>query len=76
MKEIIFSNWNFMRFLRLAIGIGIIVESIATSQWALLILGVLFTIMPVLNVACCGAGGCSVPTRKYKQPEQETNYEE
>ena len=76
MKQIIFRNWNFMRFLRLAIGIGIIVQSVATRQWVLGILGILFTIMPLFNVGCCGVGGCGLPAKKFKIPEKEITYEE
>lgn len=33
MKQVIFSNWNFMRFLRLGLGMAIIVQSVMAGNW-------------------------------------------
>lgn len=41
MKQVIFSNWNFMRFLRLGLGIAIIVQSVMAGNWTMGILGLL-----------------------------------
>ncbi|MBX3239122.1 MAG: hypothetical protein KIT80_10100 [Chitinophagaceae bacterium] len=64
MKDIILNNWNFMRFLRLGIGVFILVQGILMQDWVVAALGGLFSLMPVLNIGCCGAGGCSVPVQK------------
>jgi hypothetical protein len=64
MKQAILSNWNFMRFLRLGLGIFIIVQAVIAKDWTMGILGTMFTLMPVFNIGCCGAGGCAVPPPK------------
>jgi len=85
-------NWNFMRFLRLAMGVFIIVQGVQTQQWLfiilgalftlmpllnVIILGALFTLMPLLNVGCCAASGCNAPIRSgNKTMPEEINYEE
>ncbi len=59
-------GWNFMRVLRLALGIFIIVQGIVVRDWLFVGAGVLFSLMPILNTGCCGASGCNVPVRKTK----------
>ncbi len=76
MKQIIFSNWNFMRFLRLGLGIAIIVQAAMAGNWTMGILGLLFTAMPVFNIGCCGAGGCNTPTKKTFETTKDISYEE
>ncbi len=76
MKQTIFSNWNFMRFLRLILGIVIIVQSIIIKDWPLALLGLLFTAMPVFNIGCCGVGSCAVPDKKRDEIKKEIMYEE
>jgi hypothetical protein len=77
MKQAIFSNWNFMRFLRLVLGVIIIIQAVIAKEWAIVVLGVAFTAMPIFNVGCCGAGGCA-PNSTNKSPEntKDITYEE
>lgn len=59
------SGWNLGRILRLIIGIIILIQGVEAQHWVLVILGFMFTLMPVLNSGCCnsiGAAGCK-PTR-------------
>lgn len=66
-------NWDFMRVLRLALGIFIIVQSVITKDWLFVGAGVLFSLMPILNIGCCGASGCDTPVpKKYKKMEDIT----
>jgi len=53
------SNWNLMRVIRLALGIIIIMQGVDAQQWMLVGLGGLFTLMPLLNVGCCGITACN-----------------
>lgn len=76
MKQATLSNWNFMRFFRLGLGIAIIVQSVMAKDWTMGILGSLFAGMAVFNVGCCGAGGCSTPTRKTSANTKDISYEE
>lgn len=78
MKRIIFSDWNFFRILRLGIGIAIIAQAFLSKSWGIGILGVYFTILPLFNIGCCGAGNCNVPgdrsgLRKNSFPEEKSS---
>jgi hypothetical protein len=76
MLTTIFSNWNFMRWMRLGLGIAIIGQSIAAREFSMIIIGGLFAGMALLNIGCCGAGACAAPLRKTSSPAKETAYEE
>ncbi len=71
-------NWNLMRIIRLGLGIFIIVEGIRTKMWILIGLGMLFSIMPLLNIGCCATGNCSVSPKKKKDSSgiEDVTYEE
>lgn len=69
-------NWDLMRVLRLALGIFIIAEGIQTKEWLFVGLGGLFSLMPLLNIGCCGASGCSTPVEKSNQKTENITYEE
>ena len=75
MFQKIFSNWNAMRAIRLAIGIYIVVQSIQTQEWMFVALGGLFTLMPLLNIGCSG-GACSTPISKGDNKTEDVTYEE
>lgn len=70
------SNWNFMRVLRLALGIYIIVQGFVDNQWLFVALGGLFSLMPLLNIGCCSASGCNTPVRKSNKKLEDISYEE
>ena len=77
MREKLLSNWGFMRVFRLALGIYIIVQGIHANEWMFIVLGALFSIMPLMNIGCCGASGCNttqVNTKNNKN--EEVKYEE
>ncbi len=76
MIQNIFKNWNFVRILRLAMGIFLVVEAVKSGMWLLVFVGVVFIAMPLLNIGCCATGDCSVPTRKSKNNRDEVQYEE
>lgn len=76
MKQVIFSNWNFMRFIRLGLGIVIVIQSVISRDWATGVLGLIFTGLALFNIGCCGVGGCSTPTAKINEPAKEIIYEE
>jgi hypothetical protein len=69
-------NWDFMRLLRLALGIFIIVQGIQIKEWLFVALGGLFSLMPLLNIGCCGASGCNTPVSKSNKKVEEISYEE
>lgn len=65
-----------MRMLRLALGIFIIVEGIVTKEWLFALAGTAFTILPLLNIGCCGTSGCSTPVSKSNKKTEDIIYEE
>jgi hypothetical protein len=74
MKAIL-QRWNFMRILRLALGLIIAVQGIAAGEMVTAILGFLFAGMALANIGCCGANGCAVDFKNSKN-EKEILYEE
>lgn len=69
-------NWNFMRLLRLALGIYIIVYGIQLSQWWFIVIGAYFTLMPLLNIGCCGSNSCKTPYVKGNNKSEDITYDE
>lgn len=69
-------NWNFMRVLRLGLGIFVIVQGIMAKEWLLVGLGGLFSLMPLMNIGCCGVSGCSTPAPKSNKKIEDITYEE
>jgi len=76
MKQTIFSNWNFIRLLRLGVGIAILVQAFIARDILFAFLGLIFTAMPVFNIGCCGTQGCNVPVDKDPDKVKEIIYEE
>ena len=76
MKQELFNNWSIFRFLRLSIGIAILVQSVAAKDVLFGIAGLLFTVMAVFNVGCCGMGGCITLTKKNAETTKDITYEE
>lgn len=58
MKYLLFNNWTLLRFIRLALGVVIIVQGVAAGHGMFIIAGVLFTGMALFNAGCCTQGSC------------------
>ena len=65
-----------MRVLRLGIGIAILIQAIVTNELLFGIAGLLFSVMAVLNIGCCGTGGCSTTTKRTSETTKNNTYEE
>ena len=65
-----------MRVLRLALGIIIIVQGVQAKEWLFVALGGLFSLMPLLNIGCCGASGCTTPVSKSSKKIEDITYAE
>ena len=70
-KQTLLTNWNFMRFLRLGIGIYIAVQAIETQSVFSGIVAVFFIYQAVTNTGCCGTNGCAVPIKKSNPDKTE-----
>jgi cytochrome c oxidase assembly protein Cox11 len=75
MKAII-QNWNFIRLLRLVLGVAILVQGIIIKDVSTILLGIVFAAMPVFNIGCCGTNGCAVNTKKSNKSYTNIEYEE
>jgi len=76
MKDLILNNWNIIRFLRLGIGVAIIVQAIIASDILFGLAGLLFTGMAVFNASCCRSGACATPPPGKKPGSKDVSYEE
>ena len=68
-------NWNVMRFIRLVFGLYVIIQGISHRDMSYLLIGTLFSLMPIFNVGCCSTSGCATPTKKEGTTE-DISYEE
>jgi hypothetical protein len=76
-KETLLSGWNFMRFLRLGLGIYIAVQAVETQSLLSGVVAVFFLFQAITNTGCCGANGCAVPIKKSNSDKiEELEYEE
>lgn len=64
MKNLLLKNWDFVRILRLLIGLGVGGYAAWAGDYFLATLGGLFIIQALFNLSCCGSGGCSVAPEK------------
>ncbi|MBL0359299.1 MAG: hypothetical protein IPP72_21635 [Chitinophagaceae bacterium] len=64
MKHSIVHNWNIFRFLRLALGIAILVQGILARDYLFSFAGLLFTLLALFNAGCCATGGCYTEEKK------------
>lgn len=56
----VLQNWSWMRVLRLAMGLFILIDGIMTRDALFLTLGIVFTLLPIINIGGCAPnGGCS-----------------
>jgi hypothetical protein len=76
MKQIIFTNWHFMRFVRLALGIIITIQAVVNKDALFIFFGVAFAAMAIFNYSCCGASGCYTPIKKSSISTNDISYEE
>lgn len=76
MKRSIFTNWTFMRFLRLGAGLAILVQAVIVKDVLFALIGLGITAMAVFNAGCCGTSDCYVPAKKNVNTTKDIIYEE
>lgn len=76
MKKTILTNWTIIRFLRLLMGLAVIVQAVILKDTLLGAAGLLFSSMAVFNAGCCGTAGCANPAKKSSKSLKDTTYEE
>jgi hypothetical protein len=76
-KETLLTDWNFMRILRLGVGIYIAVQAVETQSIVSGIFASFFLFQAITNTGCCGSNGCAVPIKKNNSDKiEEVEYEE
>lgn len=63
MLNIAFQNWNFIRIIRLLLGIVLLIESVKMNDYFLILISSAFTLIPLLNIGCSG-GNCGINSKK------------
>lgn len=76
MKQTILKNWTFMRFLRLGLGLAVLIQAIIAKDVLFALFGLAFMAMPVFNVGCCATGGCTAPVKRDSKNSKDITYEE
>ena len=77
MKQTLFSEWNFMRWLRMGLGILMATEAVQTNDPILGIVSAFFLFQAITNTGCCGTNGCEITTRKKNNDiSDDTTFEE
>ena len=74
--ERILKGWNFVRLIRLVLGIYIMIQSFMTREWILGFAGLFLTGTALFNVGCCGVYGCQPMVKANSVPAKEVIYEE
>ena len=76
-KQTLFTQWNFVRWIRLAVGLFFAVQAVQLHDAIAGLISTIFLVQALTNTGCCGASGCAVPTRtKNSDTIQEVEYEE
>lgn len=72
-------NWNFMRGIRLILGLVILAQGIDASDYLISALGGLFAAFAIFNIGCSANAGCATfpnPMNANKNLSNEVEYEE
>ena len=75
--SVLVTQWNWMRLIRLFLGVLILAEGISSQQWIPGIVGSIFLMQALFNVGCCSIGSCNIANRKIDDTKTEViQYEE
>jgi len=69
-KQTLFTNWHFRRWLRLGLGIVAATQAIQLHDIVLGLLAAFLLFQALTNTGCCGGGACAVPSRKNNKAEK------
>ena len=76
-RETLLTDWNFMRILRLGLGIYIAIQAVENQSMISAIFAVFFLFQALTNTGCCGSNGCAVPIKKNNSVKtEEIEFEE
>lgn len=75
LKNMLLRGWNFQRWVRLLMGLGLLALYFAQKDALVLLAGSLVTVQALTNTGCCGTVSCAAP-RSSSEKKQEIVYEE
>jgi hypothetical protein len=76
-KQTLFTQWNLMRWIRLAAGLFFAVQAVQLHDTIAGLVSTILLVQALTNTGCCGIGGCAVPASNKKSDLiQEVEYEE
>jgi hypothetical protein len=70
-KQTLLTGWNFMRWLRLGLGVFIAIQAVQTHDLFSGGIAAFFLFQVATNTGCCGASSCAVPITKNNQDKTE-----
>lgn len=68
MKQLLFTNWHTMRWIRLAFALFLFFQAYTTHEWFFIAFGIFFLAQVIFNLGC-GANGCNVSYTKRDNDE-------
>lgn len=68
-------GWNSFRRIRLAIGIMILLQGMFSGVTFFIILGLIFTLLPILNLGCCSTSACGINSTKFNENDNVVDEE-
>ena len=75
--QTLFTGWNFMRGLRLVLGVIFLMQAIEMRDIITSLIATFFLFQAATNTGCCGSNGCAVPINKTKVDDmQDVTFEE
>ena len=63
MRKILFSNWHFMRYFRIAIATFCFYTAYDQNQWVFVAFGIFFLFQAIFNLGC-KPNGCEITSKK------------
>ena len=66
MKKLLFTNWDLIRWIKLAFALFLFVQAYTTHEWFFIVFGLFFLFQVLFNLGCT-ANGCAVPNNKYSK---------
>jgi len=69
-KQRLLTGWNFMRLMRLGIGVFFAIQAIQMHDGLIGVIAALLLFQVASNTGCCGANVCEVSSRK--KPSDKT----
>lgn len=64
MKKLLFTNWHFMRFFRIAIALFLFYQAYETKEWFFIVFGLFFVFQAIFNLGCGYNSSCGVTYKK------------